>query len=194
MGGSSGTGGTTPIGTGGATGTGGAKGGSTGTGGSTGGTSGTGGAIGTGGTTGTGGSTNAAGNCLDDMQNGSETGVDCVLPLRRLPQLQRSTARIPAIPNASGCDSGTAYMCARSMVYSPEFKVAETDDFASPTNPQFVYGVVGHDKDIKGLDTESGSNACCQCHQLIFSSAYDPVTVVPTPKPMIVQAFNTGAG
>ena len=85
-------------------------------------------------------------------------------------------------------------MCTRDMVFSPELKVAETDDFASPTNPQFVYGVVGHDMDTGGLDTESASNACCQCYQLVFTSPRDAVTGVATPKPMIVQAFNTGAG
>jgi hypothetical protein len=127
------------------------------------------------------------------MQNGSETAVDC-------------GGSCPACPNykingpttgdtvGSGCNNGPAFMCTRSMVYSPEFKVAETDDFASPTNPQFVYGVVGHDKDTGGLDTESGSNACCQCYQLIFTSPRDNVSGVATPKPMIVQAFNTGAG
>ncbi|HVZ89758.1 MAG TPA: hypothetical protein VHG72_22550 [Polyangia bacterium] len=198
------TGGTSGGSTGGVTGTGGAKGGSTGTGGttaSTGGTTGTGGAKGgstgtggsTGGTIGTGGTTSTAGNCLDDMQDGSETGVDCGGSCGACPSYQING------PNtgdtvASGCNNGTAFMCARSMVYSPEFKVAETDDFASPTNPQFVYGVVGHDKDSNGLDTESGGNACCQCYQLIFTTPNDPVTGVPTPKPMIVQAFNTGAG
>jgi hypothetical protein len=195
-GGSSGTGGT---GTGGATGgtgvnpTGGAAG--AGTGGAKGGTGGTstgGAAGGAAGAPGTGGAV-AAGTCTDDIQNGTETGVDC-------------GGSCPACPNykingpntsdttGSGCNGGPAFMCARDMVFSPEFKVAETDDFQNPTNPQFVYGVVGHDKDSGGLDTESGSNACCQCYQLIFTTPRDNVSGVATPKPMIVQAFNTGAG
>ncbi len=216
-GGTTGTGGTATGGTGG-TGTGGAKGGSggTGTGGATGGAagSGTGGAAGagtggakggTGGTAtggaagggaagapGTGGAT-TPGTCSDNMQNQNETGVDC-------------GGSCPACPNykingpatgdtvGSGCNGGPAFMCARDMVFSPEFKVAETDDFMSPQNPQFVYGVVGHDKDTGGIDTESGGNACCQCYQLIFTSPRDNVSGVATPKPMIVQAFNTGAG
>jgi len=207
-------GGTSGTGTGG-TGTGGAKGGSggtgtggTGTGGTTGGTSGTaggsggskggnGGAAGAGGagtggtTTGTGGS--GGSSCTDNMQNGSETGVDCGGSCAACPNYMING------PNTgdtvgSGCNGGPAFMCTRDMVFSPEFKVAETDDFASPTNPQFVYGVVGHDKDTGGLDTESGSNACCQCYQLVFTSPRDNVTGVATPKPMIVQAFNTGAG
>jgi hypothetical protein len=83
-------------------------------------------------------------------------------------------------------------MCVRSMLFSPEFKQAEADDFGSPTNPAFVYGTVGHDPDSGGLD--SNSNTCCQCYQLVFTSPKDPVTGVPAPKPMIVQAFNTAAG
>ncbi len=218
-GGSPGTGGTGTGGTGtGGTGTGGVGTGGTGTGGAKGGTggSGTGGAAGsgtggakggsgggaagangsggaaTGGTNGTGG-TGGPSSCTDNMQNGSETGVDCGGSCGACPNYKING------PNTgdtvgSGCNGGPAFMCTRDMVFSPEFKVAETDDFASPTNPQFVYGVVGHDKDTGGLDTESGSNACCQCYQLVFTSPRDNVTGVATPKPMIVQAFNTGAG
>jgi hypothetical protein len=183
--GGAGTGG---AGTGGATGgagTGGAKGGNGGAGG------GLAGASGAGGSTGTGGS--GTSSCTDNMQNGTETGVDCGGSCGACPNYKING------PNTgdtvgSGCNGGPAFMCARDLVFSPEFKVAETDDFASPTNPQFVYGVVGHDKDSGGLDTESGSNACCQCYQLVFTSPRDPVTGVATPRPMIVQAFNTGAG
>jgi hypothetical protein len=208
------------VGTGG-TGTGGARGGTSGTGGSAAGTGGTGtggttgqggsagakggtggsgtGGIGTGGTsagtggTGTGGAT-AAGSCLDDMQNGTETGVDCGGSCGACPNYKLSNGPNTGDTTGSGCNGGPAFMCVRDMVYSPEFKVAEADDFAMATNPQFVYGVVGHDKDTGGLDTESGGNACCQCYQLIFTSPRDNVSGVATPKPMIVQAFNTGAG
>ena len=196
-------GGSGGSGTGG-TGTGGAKGGSggSGTGGATGGASGGaiggsgGGLAGSGGTA-TGGITGAAGSgpssCLDDVQNGDETGVDCGGSCGACTNYKING------PNTgdtvgSGCNGGPAFMCTRDMVFSPELKVAETDDFASPTNPQFVYGVVGHDMDTGGLDTESASNACCQCYQLVFTSPRDAVTGVATPKPMIVQAFNTGAG
>ena len=199
-------GGTGGTGTGG-TGTGGAKGGTGGTatggasgaaGGGTGGKGGNagGGAAGAGsaaagGTTGLGGS--GPSSCMDNIQNGSETGVDCGGSCGACPNYKING------PNTgdtvgSGCNGGPAFMCTRDMVFSPEFKVAETDDFASPTNPQFVYGVVGHDMDTGGLDTESGSNACCQCYQLVFTSPRDNVSGVATPKPMIVQAFNTGAG
>ena len=202
--------GTGGSGTGGA-GTGGAKGGTGGTG--TGGATGGAGGGGTGGANGgaaaaaavwraragrrPAGPPGAAGSgpssCLDDVQNGSETGVDCGGSCGACPNYKING------PNTgdtvgSGCNGGPAFMCTRDMVFSPELKVAETDDFASPTNPQFVYGVVGHDMDTGGLDTESGSNACCQCYQLVFTSPRDAVTGVATPKPMIVQAFNTGAG
>jgi hypothetical protein len=82
-------------------------------------------------------------------------------------------------------------MCARSMVYSPEMKQAEADDFGNAANPDFVYGTVGHDADNGGLDS---GNTCCQCYQLVFTTPKDPVSGVPAPKPMIVQAFNTAAG
>ena len=186
--GGSGTGGATG-GVGGA-GTGGAKGGSSGAGGGLAGAGGKGGAA-TGGTNGTGGA--GTSSCTDDMQNGSETGVDCGGSCGACPNYKING------PNTgdtvgSGCNGGPAFMCTRDMVFSPEMKVAEADDFASPTNPQFVYGVVGHDLDSGGLDTAGGSNACCQCYQLVFTSPRDSVSGVATPKPMIVQAFNTGAG
>ena len=210
-GGKGGTGGTGTGGSGG-TGTGGAKGGSggTGTGGATGGSGGTGtggakggsggstagtGGAGTGGTgtggPGTGGS--AASSCLDDMQNGSETGVDCGGSCSACPNYKINP---PNLKNnaKSGCGnpaSTAGFMCTRSMVFSPEFKQAEADDFGSATNPQFVYGTVGHDEDSGGLDK---NNTCCECYQLVFVSSRDGVTGIPTPKPMIVQAFNTAAG
>jgi hypothetical protein len=222
--GGNGTGGTSTGGTGtggsntGGTGTGGAKGGATGSGGTgTGGTS-TGGSSGTGGS-GTGGAAGAAGHggaggtggaaggsstggaagssgpssCLDDMQNGSETGVDCGGSCPTCPNYKINP---PNLKNnaSSGCSGGTGFMCVRSMVFSPEMKAAEADDFpGTSANPQFVYGVVGHDKDQGGVDSQSGGT-CCQCYQLVFVSNSDNVSGVATPKPMIVQAFNTGAG
>ena len=195
-------GGTGGAGTGGA-GTGGAKGGAGGT--ATGGTSGAaGGGIGgskggNGGAGGaaTGGITGGAGSgpssCLDDMQNGSETGVDCGGSCSACPNYKINP---PNLKNnaKSGCgnpSSSAGFMCPRSMVFSPEFKQAEADDFGSPTAPQFVYGTVGHDEDSGGLDK---NNTCCECYQLVFVSSRDGVTGIPTPKPMIVQAFNTAAG
>ena len=201
--GGTGTGGTGAGGTGtggsGGTGTGGATGGTSGesgsgTGGAKAGNSGSAGAGGsaTGGASGTGGS--GTSSCMDDMQNGSETGVDCGGSCGACPNYKINPPNL--MNNAtSGCTSGgSGFMCVRTMVYSPEFKSAEADDFTGTSaNPQFVYGVVGHDKDSGGVDSQSGST-CCQCYQLVFVSNSDNVSGVPTPKPMIVQAFNTGAG
>ncbi len=117
---------------------------------------------------GTGGATTPA--CSDNMRNGTETGVDCGGSCPACPNY-KINAPEPATTAGSGCNGGPAGSCARAtMVFSPEFKQAETDDFGSPTNPQFVYGVVGHDQDAGGLDT-NGGNACCQCYQLIFDIA-----------------------
>jgi hypothetical protein len=127
------------------------------------------------------------------MQNGNETSVDCGGSCPACPSYKINGPNT-ADTTGSGCNGGPAFMCARSLVFSPEFKVAEVDDFGSPTNPQFVYGVVGHDKDSGGIDTQSAGNSCCQCYQLIFTTPRDPVSGVAVPKPMIVQAFNTGAG
>jgi hypothetical protein len=171
--------------------------------GGTGGTSGpgTGGSIaGRGGTgTGTGGTGGASGSgtCTDGMQNGTETGVDCGGSCAACPNYKIGNGPSTGDTVASGCNSGTAaaFMCVRDLLYSPEFKAAEADDFASPTNPQFVYGVAGHDKDGSGIDSSAaGGNACCQCYQLVFTTTRDNVSGLATPKPMIVQAFNTGAG
>jgi hypothetical protein len=180
-----GTGGTGGSGTGGTAGAGGRGG--------TGGGSGTGGGTGTGGTGGASGS----GTCTDGMQNGTETGVDCGGSCAACPNYKIGNGPSTGDTVASGCNSGTAaaFMCVRDLLYSPEFKAAEADDFASPTNPQFVYGVAGHDKDGSGIDSSAaGGNACCQCYQLVFTTTRDNVSGLATPKPMIVQAFNTGAG
>ncbi len=85
------------------------------------------------------------------------------------------------------------FACPRFMTFSDEMVQAARDDWGD-TEP-FVYGVVGHDADIGGLDT--GTSSCCQCYQLVFESGEpaisqsDPVAI---PKPMIVQSFNTAAG
>jgi hypothetical protein len=150
---------------------------------------------GTGGTLGTGGS--AAGgatgtvSCLNGRMDGSETGVDCGGSCPACPNYMIAA---PNLRNnsTSGCSGGNGYMCARSMAFSPEFKQAAKDDWSS-SDPPFVYGVVGHDLDAGGVDGNF-FNSCCQCYQLVFESPRDAVSGVPTPKPMIVQTFNTAAG
>jgi len=192
-GGTTGTTGGTSGQTGGTTGTAGGAGQAGGTGGQAGGASGH--AAGTsgqaGGSTGAGGSTVAAGTCTDDLMNGTETGVDCGGSCGACPSYKINPPTTGDTVGSS-CNGGPAYMCTRSMVFSPEFKAAESDDFTGTSaDPAFVYGVVGHDaRSSDGID--GNGNGCCQCYQLVFTTPKDPVTGVFTPKPMIVQAFNTG--
>jgi hypothetical protein len=188
-GGSTGTAGSAAAGTTGSGGTGRGGGGGNSAGGSGGGSAGAAGTAGAAGSTGTGGT--AAASCLDGKKNGTETGVDCGGSCAACPSYQINP---PNLKNnaQSGCLGGTGFMCTRSMVFSPEFKQAAADDWQM-SDPPFVYGAVGHDKDSGALDTNSG-NTCCQCYQLVFTSPRDPVSGVATPKPMIVQAFNTAAG
>ena len=138
----------------------------------------------------TGGGTGTA-SCTDGQMNGSETGVDCGGSCPACPNYKVNP---PNLKNsaASGCQGGPGFMCTRTMAFSPEFKQAAMDDWSSG-DPPFVYGVVGHDLDSGGVDG-SYSNTCCQCYQLVFDSPRDAVTGLPTPKPMIVQTFNTAAG
>jgi hypothetical protein len=157
------------------------------------GTTGAGGTTGQAGTTGAGGTTTTAGTCTDDKMNGTETGVDCGGSCPACPNY-KINAPMTGDTVGSGCAGGPAYMCTRSMAFSPEFKSAEADDFTGTSaNPAFVYAVVGHDaRSSDGLDSGAAGNGCCQCYQLVFTTPKDQVTGVPTPKPMIVQAFNTG--
>jgi hypothetical protein len=143
--------------------------------------------------TGAGGTTVAGGTCTDDIMNGNETGVDCGGSCPACPNY-KINAPTTGDTVGSGCAGGPAYMCTRSMVYSPEFKSAEADDFTGTSaNPAFVYAVAGHDaRSSDGLDSGAAGNGCCQCYQLVFTTPKDQVTGVPTPKPMIVQSFNTG--
>ncbi|MGC4065224.1 MAG: hypothetical protein QM784_11370 [Polyangiaceae bacterium] len=104
----------------------------------------------------------------------------------------------------SACESGKSgvpinFACPRFLLYSDEFMQAAIDD----NNTAFNYGIVGHDVDTGGVDG-TNTDACCQCYQIIFdypdekqawvdpNTAGTPVSAVPPPKPMIVQAFNTG--
>jgi hypothetical protein len=198
-GGHTGSGGAS-VSTGGHTGTGGGSGsgGASGQAGQGGGTGGRGGAAGNGaggnGAGGIGGS--AAGgatgtpSCTNDRRDGTETGIDCGGSCPACPNYKiNAPGRSDTL--GSSCNNGPGYMCARQMVFSPEFKQAAFDDWGMD-DPPFVYGVVGHDLDAGGVDA-NGRNACCQCYQLIFESPTG-ASGLPTPKPMIVQAFNTAAG
>jgi hypothetical protein len=93
------------------------------------------------------------------------------------------------------------------MLFADEMAQAAIDDTeryswgsgaeASPFN----YAVVGHDTDEEADSVDDpGKSPCCQCYQLVFSDPepqlLDKETQQPTinpPKPLVVQAFNTGA-
>jgi len=91
------------------------------------------------------------------------------------------------------------FICPRFMLYSTEMLQAAKDDAAlygwgSADNPPFIYGVVGHDPDVGGVDDVQSS--CCQCYQIIYvtpepSSPQPPD--LPYPKSLVVQSFNTAA-
>lgn len=124
------------------------------------------------------------------MRDGDETSIDCG---GSCPECGYETAPPdPEYVEETGCDvgfgSGNSFMCARAMVFSPEMLQAAYDDWGMD-DPPFVYGVVGHDPDLGGVD--ESSNTCCQCYQLVFQQGPPGV---PIPKSMIVQSFNVYAG
>jgi hypothetical protein len=110
----------------------------------------------------------------------------------------------------NACEDGKTgepgFACPRYILFSDEMAQAAKDDAAShgwstSGDSPFEYAVVGHDTDSdpNGVD-DAGKSPCCQCYQLI---PYEPEQqvkdqtsmqpTVPLPRPMIVQAFNTGA-
>ncbi len=185
----------------------GGAGGSAGTGGSGGSAAGgAGGGAGTGGSAGSGGATGgAAGNagaggsagaggappyvppqCLNAEKDGDETGVDCGGSCEvECPDYQVNP---PDAGNEgqSSCDGGNAFMCPRSMVFSPEMKQAAADD-SGMDDPPFTYAVVGFD------GPSDGNSTCCECWQLVYDTP-SGASGVARPKPVIAQVFNTGVG
>jgi hypothetical protein len=135
------------------------------------------------------------GVCDNLMRDGDETAVDCGGSCPGCPGYPAST---PDVENEerSGCEpSGTGFMCAQSMLFSPSMKEAVFEDWGMD-DPPFAYAVVGHDPDPGGVDDTSASysSTCCQCYQLVFKGPRATNEQLPTPKPLIVQAFNTYAG
>ena len=126
------------------------------------------------------------------MRDGDELGVDCGGSCPACVTYE-TTPPDPEYVVESGCGTGFAngdsFLCARSMVFSPEMIQAAFHDWGMD-DPPFVYGVVGHDSDVGGVD--ESSNTCCQCYQLVFEST--GVQGITTPKSMIVQSFNVYAG
>lgn len=112
----------------------------------------------------------------------------------------------PSAGHAEGKPGELGYMCPRNMLYSGEMTQAALDDaqtygWGEGSDSPFTYAVVGHDNDGGVLDGPNGQSVCCQCYQLIPYMPEQQVTVngegaepsVPLPKPLVVQAFNTGA-
>lgn len=100
------------------------------------------------------------------------------------------------------------FACPRFLLSSDEFQQAETDDATRYTwgtagDSPFNYAVVGHDTDTSADSVDdAGKSPCCQCYQLVFDKPEqqmltdgqaDGPPTVPAPKPLVVQAFNTGA-
>lgn len=98
------------------------------------------------------------------------------------------------------------FACPRFLLFSDEFGQAQKDDALRYTwgaggESPFNYAVVGHDTDTDpdGVD-DAGKTPCCQCYQLVFDQPEQQMLengsgapTVPAPKPLVVQAFNTGA-
>jgi hypothetical protein len=103
-----------------------------------------------------------------------------------------------------GKPGAPGFICPRYMLFSDEMQQASTDDATryswGATSP-FEYAVVGHDTDGDANSVDDpGKSPCCQCYQLVPSLPEDQVLdqktkqpTIPIPKPLIVQAFNTGA-
>src|SRR5688572_17040100 len=132
------------------------------------------------------------GICDNELRDGDETGVDCGGSCPECVSYE-TTPPDPEYVVESGCGTGLgggdSFMCARSMVFSPEMVQAAFHDWGMD-DPPFVYGVVGHDPDVGGVD--ESPNTCCQCYQLVFEST--GVQGITAPKSMIVQSFNVYAG
>lgn len=112
-------------------------------------------------------------------------------------------------PPSAGHNEGKAgepgYICPRYMLFSDQLEQAALDDAArygweiEGGEAPFTYAVVGHDNDGGILDEPDGRSVCCQCYQLIpylpdeAQVIQNGESAVTLPKPLIVQAFNTGA-
>lgn len=112
----------------------------------------------------------------------------------------------PSAGHNEGKTGELGYMCPRNMMFSDVMEQAALDDaktynWTDGSSAPFNYAVVGHDNDGGNLDGANGQSVCCQCYQLVPYMPEPQLTVdgaqmqstVPLPKPLVVQAFNTGA-
>lgn len=112
----------------------------------------------------------------------------------------------PSAGHNEGKTGELGYMCPRNMMFSGVMEQAALDDaktygWSDGSSSPFNYAVVGHDNDGGNLDGPNGQSVCCQCYQLVPYMPEQQVTVdgagaqptIALPKPLVVQAFNTGA-
>lgn len=111
----------------------------------------------------------------------------------------------PSAGHNEGKTGEWGYACPRFMLFSDEMNQATLDDaktygWSDGSSSPFHYAVAGHDFNPE-IDT-AGKSVCCQCYQIVIAGASsqwdgavirDGVQQVPTPPPLIVQTFNTGA-
>lgn len=163
-------------------------------------------------------------HCINGVKDADETGVDCggaecpsctaqykVNPPNNCENQFYPDGCVPG--NASSTCGGVCqprnacendpsktgpigYVCSRYMLFSPEFAQASRDDAqANGWSSAFNYAVAGHDADPSGVDSGmAGTEACCECYQLVFDQPNSEYSSAAPPKPLIVQTFNTAAG
>jgi hypothetical protein len=126
----------------------------------------------------------AASTCMDGVQDGDETAVDC------------GGSCPPCVPYAIGapntddkidnaCTGGgqTSFICPRFMLLSSEMREAAAADESANGWPAgaFNYGVA----------TLDGA-ACCACYQIVYGTPQNGQLTYPAPRPLVIQNFNMG--
>jgi hypothetical protein len=126
-----------------------------------------------------------AASCMDGLQDGDETAVDCggsCTPC--VPYMIDAPNTDDKVNNACSSGSGSvSYICPRFMLLSSEMREAAAADEAANGWPAgaFNYGVA----------TLDGA-ACCACYQIVYGAPQDTMLAYPPPKPLIIQNFNMG--
>lgn len=123
-------------------------------------------------------------SCTNGVRDGSETDVDCG---GTCPACVVYKIGAPKIDDnvKNGCESGgEGFICPRFMLFSPEMMKAAADDAKDNSWPagSFNYGVATID-----------GKPCCSCWQLAYGTPKTLKASVPTPKPLIIQMFNSAA-
>ena len=125
-----------------------------------------------------------AASCIDGIQDGAETGVDCGGPcIACTPYSTGAPNTSATVQNACTSTGNVSYICPRFMLFSSEMKEAAAADATANGWPagSFNYGVA----------TLDGA-ACCSCFQLVYETPTNTAIKYSPPKPLIVQNFNQG--